>query len=170
MRETNSALSNLTHIHKLRTSACNKHHSTHEMFLAKSLSNWYVNLSLNKKPFQASKVYIGLPTFARLKTIHIAHNIIRYLGTLRETTGLTSPRAQKQTTSHTLQSKYLRLSAWNKQWMFLAKTQRKIICDVFGLNKKPIQAPKVGIGVCSSFNPNQTAIFYCMDGCNSSLQ
>gem|GEM_PF-3109236 len=30
------------------------------MFLAKTRSNWYVNLSLNKKPIQASKAAIGL--------------------------------------------------------------------------------------------------------------
>ena len=71
----------------------------------------YVIFNLKKKPIQASKG-IWVKSFARLKTIHIAHQIIIFpLGLCEKKFGLPAPRSQKQTTSHIKHSSYPRVSA-----------------------------------------------------------
>ena len=87
----------------------------------------YVIFNLKKKLIQASKG-IWVNSFARLKTIHIAHQIIIFpLGLCEKKFGLPAPRSQKQTTSHIIHSFNLRFSAWNKLCLFLAKTQSKYL-------------------------------------------
>ena len=64
----------------------------------------YVIFNLKKKPIQASKG-IWVNSFARLKTIHIPHQIIIFpLGLCEKKFGLPAPRSQKQTTSHIIHS------------------------------------------------------------------